>query len=230
MEQVEIILKKRTETGKNACRRMRAGGFIPGILYGLKKDSVQVALDPTHLHKILHSRSGANTLCALKVEGEEGAQLAMIKDYQLNPITQDLLHADFILISMETRITVKVPIHLTGEARGVKEQGGVMDFVHREIEVECLPDRIPERIEVDVSELMVGDFIKFEHIKTKEGVVVLSDPEDAFVHVAAPRKEVEEEAAEEVVEEEGAEPEVIGKKKKAEEEGEAEDSKKPEGE
>src|SRR5688572_28712634 len=149
--------------GKNEANRLRAGGRIPAVVYGTAKDGkapqgVAVAVDPRAVLRILHSDSGANTLINLKLDG--GESRVMVKEYQLDPITHQLLHADFYQLAMDKAITVTVPVLVKGEPRGVKLQGGLLDFVTREIQVLCLPTDIPENIAVDVSEMMLHDSIR----------------------------------------------------------------------
>ena len=148
---------KRDGRGKNEANRLRASGRIPAVVYGTRKDgedATPVAVDPKALLRILHSESGANTLINLRVDGREAR--VMVKEYQLDPVTHHLLHADFYKLAMDKAMTVTVPVLLKGESRGVKQQGGLLDFVTREIEVLCLPTDIPEHIAIDVSEMMLN--------------------------------------------------------------------------
>src|SRR5919112_955734 len=154
---LEVV--KREGRGKNEANRLRASGRIPAVVYGTAKEGkapegVSVAVDPKALLRILHSESGANTLISLKLDGDESR--VMVKEYQLDPITHQLLHADFYQLAMDKAITVTVPITLKGEPRGVKLQGGLLDFVTRDIQVLALPTEIPEHIDVDVTELMLN--------------------------------------------------------------------------
>jgi large subunit ribosomal protein L25 len=207
--------EKRETKGKNAARRLRVAGRIPAVVYGVEKNkAVDIAVDPKVLSRILHSESGVNSLISL--QGLEGAAEArvMVKEYQLDPIKHNLLHADFYQIAMDKLLTVTVPFVLKGEARGVKQQGGIVDFVNREIEIEVLPADIPEHIEVDISELMLNQGIRVRDLKV-EGAkwTALSDDDLMIVHVVAPRTEetpaaTPEAAAAPVA---GAEPEVIKK-------------------
>jgi large subunit ribosomal protein L25 len=215
--------EKRETRGKNAARRLRAAGRIPAVVYGVEKNkAVDVSVDPKVLSRILHSESGVNSLISL--QGLEGAAEArvMVKEYQLDPIKHNLLHADFYQIAMDKLLTVTVPFVLKGEARGVKQQGGIVDFVNREIEIEVLPADIPEHIEVDISELMLNQGIRVRDLKV-EGArwTALSDDDLMIVHVVAPR--IEEETAAATPEAAaaaptGAEPEVIKKGKTEEKE------------
>jgi large subunit ribosomal protein L25 len=207
--------EKREGRGKNEARRLRAAGKIPGVLYGVEKGkAVEISVDPKILFRILHSESGVNTLIGLQLDGTDTRVL--VKEYQVDPIKHNLLHADFYQVAMDKLLTVTVPIVLKGEPRGVKQQGGVLDFVNREIDVEVLPGDIPENITVDVSELMLNQDIRVRDLPM-EGAKwkPVSEPETMIVHVVAPR--VEEEPAAEVAApaapEATAEPEVIKKGK-----------------
>ena len=216
----------RDDFGKNAVRRLRRKGMIPAVLYGGaprgdggRPEATPIAVDPKVLQRILHSGLGANTLIGLHVGDDESR--VMIREYQLDPVTHALLHADFYRVALDKRVIVTVPVVLKGEARGVKQQGGLLDFVHRDIEVECLPADIPERIEVDVSELMLNQAIRLRDVTESAKWRPTSDPDLLLVHVIAPRAEAEPvapEAAAAVAT--PAEPEVI-KKGKAEKEEEA---------
>jgi large subunit ribosomal protein L25 len=151
--------EKREGRGKNEARRLRASGRIPAVVYGAEKGkAVEIAVDPKILMRILHSESGVNTLIGLKVDG--GHTRVMVKEYQIDPIDHKLLHADFYQVAMDKAMTVTVPLVMKGEAPGVKQQGGIVDFVNREIEVECLPGDIPENIVVDISELMLNQGLR----------------------------------------------------------------------
>jgi large subunit ribosomal protein L25 len=151
--------EKREGRGKNEARRLRASGRIPAVVYGAEKGkAVEIAVDPKILMRILHSESGVNTLIGLKVDG--GHTRVMVKEYQIDPIDHKLLHADFYQVAMDKALTVTVPLVMKGEAPGVKQQGGIVDFVNREIEVECLPGDIPENIVVDISELMLNQGLR----------------------------------------------------------------------
>jgi len=159
------------------------------VVYGAEKGkAVEIAVDPKTLLRILHSESGVNTLIGLKLEG--GDTRVLVKEYQLDPIHHKLLHADFYAIAMDKKLTLTVPVVLRGEAKGVKQQGGVVDFVNREIEIEVLPDDIPEHIDIDISELMLNQGVRVRDVHT-EGAkwTPISDREMMIVHVVAPRAE-----------------------------------------
>ncbi len=219
--------EKRDGRGKNEARRLRASGRIPAVVYGAEKGkAVEISVDPKALLRILHSESGVNTLIGLQLDG--GASRVLVKEYQLEPIAHRLLHADFYQVAMDKMLTVTVPFILKGEARGVKQQGGVVDFVHREIEIEVLPADIPENITVDISELMLGQGVRVRDvIGTDTKWKATSEPDMMIVHVVAPRAEeapVVADAA--AVPTAGAEPEVIKKGKTDKDEDEKPEKKK----
>ncbi|HOG30480.1 MAG TPA: 50S ribosomal protein L25 [Vicinamibacterales bacterium] len=216
---------KRVTFGKNEARRLRAKGQIPAVLYGGPAtggapEATPIAVDPKRLMAILRGESGVNTLIGLTVDGEDVRVL--MREYQVDPVTRRLLHADFYRIAMDRMITVTVPVTVTGEARGVKQQGGLLDIVHREVEVQCLPANIPEHIEIDVAELMLGQAIRLRDVATSPTWTPVTDPDVMLVHVIAPRAAAEPEPAEAAAAEApaAAEPEVIkkGKPEKADEE------------
>jgi len=185
---------KRESFGKNEARRLRVTGHIPAVLYGGvsvggKPQATSIAVDPKALSGILHSDSGVNTLIGLKV-GDEDVRV-LVREYQLDPVTHKLLHADFYRIAMDKLLTVTVPVICKGEPKGVKQQGGMLDIVHREVEVECLPADIPEHIELDVTELMLGQAIRLKDVATSPKWTAVSDLDIMLVHVISPRVVVE---------------------------------------
>ena len=178
--------------GKNEANRLRASGRIPSVVYGTPSkgkapEGVAVAVDPKALLRILHSDSGANTLITLKLDG--GQSRVMVKEYQLDPITHHLLHADFYQLAMDKAITVTVPIVVKGEPKGVKLQGGLLDFVTRDIQVQCLPTEIPEHIDVDVSEMMLHESIRVRELAVDPKWKAVTDGETMLVHVVMPKAE-----------------------------------------
>jgi large subunit ribosomal protein L25 len=206
--------------GKNAARRLRREGSVPANLYGAEAENVSLILNKKDIFEILRSEAGENTI--FKISYDSKTQDVMIKEVQTNPANDELLHVDLILITMDKEIRVTVPFVLTGEAVGVKTEGGFVDFVTREIELECLPKAIPEHIEVDISGLHLHQSIKVEDIALPEGAKWIDEPETVIAMIHAQAKEevvVEEEELEEEVIAEGEEPEVI-KKEKPEEEAE----------
>lgn len=218
--------EKREGRGKNEARRLRATGRIPAVVYGAEKGkAVEIAVDPKSLLRILHSESGVNSLIGLQLGGTNTRVL--VKEYQLDPIGHKLLHADFYQIAMDKTLTVTVPIVMKGEAKGVKQQGGIVDFVHREIEIECLPGDIPEHITVDVTELMLNQGLRVRDLAS-EGAkwTPVSDPDMMIVHVVALKVEEEPVVADvAAVPVAAAEPEVI-KKGKADKDDEKEEKEK----
>ncbi len=219
-----IKAEKRDAGGKNVARRVRREGNVPAILYGPDVENVPLALSKRDIFDILKTETGANTI--FQVAFEKDKLEVMIKDYQQDVTTDELLHVDLFRISMEQEIRVSVPIVLTGDAVGVKAEGGFVESATREVEVECLPKDIPDNIEVDISALHLNQSLKIEDLAPVEGVKVLSDPQAMIVLIQAPSVE---EVAEEVPEEEeimaeGEQPEVI-KKEKAEGEEESKETK-----
>jgi large subunit ribosomal protein L25 len=213
--------------GKNEANRLRAAGRIPAVVYGGQSagsgpTGTSVSVDPKVLSRILHSDSGANTLISLKMAG--GEQRVMVREYQLDPITHSLLHADFYALAMDRAITVTVPVQLTGEAPGVKLQGGIVDFVTRQISVECLPTDIPEHVIVDISQLMLNQAVRVRDLAADARWKPVSEPDTMLVHVVALR--VEEAPAADAAAPAAAEPEVIKKGKTDKEGEEAKDTKK----
>ena len=214
--------QKREGRGKNEARRLRAQGRIPAVVYGAEKGkAVEIAVDPKTLLRILHSESGVNTLIGLQLDG--GDTRVLVKEYQVDPIDHKLLHVDFYQVAMDKTITVTVPIVLKGEAKGVKQQGGIVDFVNREIEIEVLPGDIPENITVDITELMLHEGVRVRDLHT-EGAKwkPVSDADMMIVHVVALKVEEEAPAADAAAAAPGAaaEPEVIKKGKTDKEEKE----------
>jgi len=224
---MEFILAANTRQGrgKNEARRLRVSGRVPAVVYGGESaDSVAVSVDPKSLLRILHSESGVNTLIDLKVDDGE-ANHVLVKDFQLHPISSELLHADFYRLAMDKKITVNIPVTLVGEAIGVKVDGGLLDFVNREVQVECLPADIPEHLEADVSQLKIGDGIRLRELVEDVEWTPVSDLETLLVHVTPPKVDEEETVAGEETEEEGAAPEEgEGAEPEAAKKGEGDDS------
>jgi large subunit ribosomal protein L25 len=216
---MEAVLEavERSTRGKNEARRLRVTGKIPAVVYGVKEGGKAIAVDPKTLTKILQTELGANTLIKLNLPGGGDARV-LVKEYQYDPVTHQLLHADFYRVAMDKLIRVTVSVVPRGEPKGVKQQGGVLDIVHRQIEVECLPADIPEHILVDVSELMVGQNIRVRDVATEAKWKATDDPDMMLMHVIIPKVEevaaTPEAAAGAATA--AAEPEVIKKGKKEE--------------
>ena len=221
---MEAILEATTRDtfGKNEARRTRQAGRVPAVVYGASADSAlakvatPIAVEPRPLLKILHSESGANTLISLKLEGS--ATKVLVKAYQLDPVTHQVLHVDFYRVAMDKMLQVTIPVVVKGEPKGVKQQGGILEFIRREIEVECLPGDIPEHVEIDVSELMLHQGIRVRDVATDPKWKPVSEAELMLVHVIMPKVEEAPVAADAAaVPATTAEPEVLKKGKKDEE-------------
>jgi large subunit ribosomal protein L25 len=226
---MEAVLEavSRDTFGKNEARRTRREGKVPGVLYGGDgQKATPIAVDPRALLRILHSEAGQNTLISLKMAGN-GDTRVLVKDFQLDPITHQVLHADFYRVAMDRVLQVTIPVVVQGEPVGVKQQGGVLEFIRREIEIECLPGDIPEHIDVDVSELMLHQGIRVRDIATNPKWKAMTEGDAMLVHVIMPKAEEAPAPAEAAAAATAtpAEPEVIKKGKK--EEGEAEKEEKP---
>jgi len=216
-----LIAERRDSRGRNEAVRLRQKGQIPAVLYGGKEGAVAVAVNPKELSRLLHSQSGVNTLIALKIEGAPETRV-LVKEYQLHPMTHKLLHADFYRVAMDKVLRITVPIHLTGEAKGIKAEGGVVDFVHRDIVIDVLPADIPEHITVDVTGLGLHDGVRVRDLPTDGKWKAVSDADMLIVHVIAPKVEAEPVAADAAAvaatPTAPAEPEVIKKGKVEKEE------------
>ena len=222
---INIKAEKRDVFGKNAARRLRKEGGIPVILYGADTDTVPLIIKKKDLFNILKSESGENTI--FKVSFNSKTTNAMIKEIQRDPVSDEILHTDFIQIAMDKVIEVSVPLLFEGEAIGVKAEGGFVDVTTREVEIECLPRDIPEQIAIDISGLHLNQSLKIKDLSPPGGVQILNDPNTVIVHIEPPQaEEVVEEEKEEVIREE-EEPEVI-RKEKAEEEEERKERKEEE--
>jgi large subunit ribosomal protein L25 len=225
MPEVVVTARRRAESGKNVNRRLRVAGQIPGVLYGAKKEAVPVSVSPKDIGAILRSATGENTLFDLDLDGSR--RKVLIKEFQLEPIQGHLLHADFYEVALDKTLQVSVHIELQGVPVGVKVQGGVLDFITRELEIECLPTDIPEKIVVDVSNLELNKHLRVSDLTLSDRLTVLTEPDVVIAHVVVPRAEEAPAAAAEAAAapEAGAEPEVI-KKGKAEEGAEEKPEKK----
>lgn len=182
--QISIEAGLRTQTGKGAAHKIRREGKIPATVYGAHQNPVNVTVDPKTVAGILHSEAGHNTIFQLQIQGGETSPV-MIVDWQRDPVKGKLLHVDLKRIAMNEVMRVKVPVITRGEAYGVKTQGGIVDQVTREVEVECLPGQIPEHIDVDVTELSIGQSLRVGDLKLADGVRALMDSDRIIVHVIA---------------------------------------------
>ena len=224
---ITIVAEPRVLRGKNEARRLRARGLAPAVIYGAGQEPQSVAVSPKEVNKILSSATGHNTLFNVQAGGETA--LVMIVDWQRHPLRENLLHLDLKRIDPSHRLKVKVPVATIGEPRGVKEQGGLYQLVTREVEIECLPDDIPDKFKYDVTGLMLGSSLRAGDLPLSGSMKLLSSPETVISHVIAVRVVVAEETvAAEAAPAAAAEPEVIKKGKKEEEGAAAATDKKPE--
>jgi large subunit ribosomal protein L25 len=224
-KEITVAAEVRTSRGKNEARRTRRAGNIPAVIYGSFQEPVSIAVNPRDISKITHSNTGYNTIFNLVIQGGESTPV-MLVDRQVDPVKGTLLHADFKRIDLTKRLRVSIPVHTTGEAAGVKVQGGLLEVITRMIEIECLPDEIPEGFTVDVTELMIGQAKRASDVALSGSMKLVSAPETVIAHSVAMRAEevveptAAEAAAAAVTPEAGAtpaEPEVIKKGKKEEE-------------
>jgi large subunit ribosomal protein L25 len=225
--EISVAAEPRLTRGKNESRRLRRRGLIPAILYGAYREALAVAVDPKEVTRILHSKAGHNTIFNLNLRDGESTP-AMVVDWQYDPMKDTLLHVDLKRIDLTKRIRVSVPAAVHGDAKGVKQQGGLLELVAREVEIECLPDEIPEHFTVDVTELMIGQSVRAGELALSGSMVLVSPADNVIAHVVALRAEeapaaaAPEAAAAAPEAEATAEPEVIKKGKKEEEAAEAE--------
>src|SRR5262245_14064469 len=230
---MEAVLeaKARDTFGKNEGRRTRREGRVPAVVYGATggndRTATPISVDPKALSRILHSESGANTLISLKLTGAPEARV-LVREYQLDPITHQILHADFYRVAMDKVLQVTIPVVVKGEPKGVKQQGGILEFIRREIEIECLPADIPENVEIDVSDLMLHQGVRVRDIPVNPKWTPISDADMMLVHVIMPKAEEVAAPAEgaAAAPAAAAEPEVIKKGKKDEEGAEEKEKKK----
>lgn len=213
MKEISMDARKRPETGKNAARRLRMRGQVPAVLYGAGIDgAVPIALPASHLYRVLHTAAGENVIITLNIEGEKEPRMVMFKEIDLDPVKETVEHVDLMAVVFGKKMTVEVPVHITGKAEGQK-QGGILQHGVRKLTVECVPRAIPDAVNVDVSGLNIGDSIHVKDIKLPEGVRIVDDPETTIVTVAPPvveaevktPEEAEEELARSFEEKEGAE-------------------------
>lgn len=219
-EQFHVQVSTRGEKGKNTNRRLRAAGQIPAVLYGAGVETVPIQVERKKLEEMFRAGATENTIFVLKRVESDQERHARIREMQIDPVSRQVLHIDFQRVLMDQTIRINVPVHTVGTPKGVREEGGMIDFVTREVEVECLPGDIPEAIEVDVTALVIGDHVEAGALRIPEGVTLLEEPDRVIVSVVYPqRAEEKEEEAEELLEAEREEPEVI---RRGKEEGEGE--------
>ncbi|MBI4241159.1 MAG: 50S ribosomal protein L25 [Candidatus Rokubacteria bacterium] len=188
MELREITIERREGTGKQVAKRLRRRGLIPAVLYG-RRASASVAVNPTDILKVTHGHGGSTQLLTLRFAEDGETRTAIIRDLQIDPVTDGLLHVDLQEVAMDQAITVTVAVHPVGEPAGVKEQSGILAMILREVQVSCLPGQIPERIDADVSALRIGDVLTVAMLTPPPGVRILNDPNQAVATVAPPMAE-----------------------------------------
>jgi large subunit ribosomal protein L25 len=215
-EVVEAQQRPAESRGKNEARRLRATGNIPAVVYGAKKDPVSITVNPKHITRILHSDSGHNTIFDLQINGNK--EKVMIVDWQYEPLKDRLLHIDLKRIDMSKPIRVSVPVSLIGVPEGVKTQGGILDQVVREVEIECLPSDIPSHLDVNVEQLKFGDVLRVSDLPHSGKIKFLTAEDQTIAHVTAVKEEVAPAPAEVAAAPTTAEPEVIKKGKQETEE------------
>ena len=224
MSELTLRVDRRETRGKNAARRLRALGSLPAVVYGDKLESVAIEVERKVVHRLLKEGGGKNAVFLLELAGTDESRHAMIREMDIDPISRQIRHIDFQRVNLSRRVRVQVHIELVGEPEGVRNEGGVLDFISRDVELECLPTEIPQKLEVDVNELHIGQHVEAKDLELPEGVELLDDGGRVIVavshsRVAAELEEMEAEGEEEeLLETSLDEPEVIGRGKEDEEE------------
>jgi len=209
MSEIVLEVHERQAANKNANRRLRASGHVPAVVYGSKLDPAPIQVEERKMRDLLRSQKGGNIVFLLKLHGTEQSRHVMIRELQTDSISGEMIHIDFQRILMDQKVRVQVQIELEGEPVGVKTEGGLVDFVTREVELECLPNNIPSQITVDISELHVGQHLEAKDLELPKDVE-LHDPDRVIVSISQPQKaEAEETEEDELLESEAAEPEVV---------------------
>lgn len=218
MERIQLASNVRTGRGKGAARQLRRQGFIPAVLYGGNAGNIAISVNTHDLHQIIAKGFGETSLIDLTVQQPDTSQQisVILKDYQVDPLLRELVHADFQEVFMDQEIEIEVPLELKGEAPG-EEEGGVLEFAMREVSIRCLPGDMLHSIEVDISSLQIGDSLSIEDLTLNEKYEIITPPESIIVSLVAPMSEEELESTLETTHE-VVEPEVIQKGKKLEEE------------
>jgi large subunit ribosomal protein L25 len=224
MSELNIEVQTRDRIGSGASRRLRREGLVPAVVYGGGRDTVPIQVDRRILLDLLKQAGSENAVLLLKLDGGSKQRHCMVRELEVDPLTRQILHVDFLRIDMAEKVRVMIAVETVGVPQGVKNEGGILDQVTREVEVECLPGDIPRSVEIDVSELHIGQHLEAGDLTMPKGVELTEDTDKVLVSVAAPRmpEEEEEEAEEMLLEAEMEEPELVGRGKD-EEEGEEED-------
>jgi large subunit ribosomal protein L25 len=218
MKTIELDVEQRSTSGKNEARRTRMIGRIPAIVYGAGKPTVPISVDRKTIADAFREGASENAIFLLKLAGSDQSRHVMIKELQRDPASRKPIHIDFVRVLMDVQITVRVPVEIVGVAVGVKAEGGILDLVTREVEIECLPTNIPSSLRVDVSELAIGDAVRIAQVAAPSGVRIIDNPDKVVAHVAHPAREEEPAAAAAEAVAEPTEPEVLKKGKAASEE------------
>ena len=205
MAELAIDVQKRSETGTNANRRLRQAGKIPAVVYGGGKDTVPIVLDRKTLIDLMKSGDNENAIFLLKLAESGQERHAMIRDMQVDPLTRQVVHIDFQRIVMDKKVKVQVPVELKGTAYGVKTEGGMIDFVSREVTIECLPGDIPKHLDLDVTDLRVGQHVEAKDLKLPDGVTLAEEPERVIISLGHTKAEESAASAAETT----TEPEVV---------------------
>ena len=219
MSDMTIEVQRREAMGKNANRRLRLEGKVPAVVYGAGKESVAIQLERKTLIELMRATDGHNPIFLLKLAGTKQNRHAMIREMQVDPVSRRVQHVDFLRVLMTEEVKVSVHIELIGTPEGVKTDGGVLDFVTREVEVECLPDKIPAHFELNVEDLQLGQHLEVKDLTLPEGVTLHDDADKVVVSISHSRVEAEDDEDEEdLLASDSAEPELISRGK-AEEDG-----------
>lgn len=223
MSELTLEVQERDEIGSGASRRLRRADQIPAVVYGGGRDTKAIKVPRRILLDLLKDAGSENAVFLLRLSGSDKQRHCMVRELEVNPITREIVHVDFLRIDMSAKVEVSIHVELVGEPEGVRNEGGILDQVAREIEVSCLPGDIPRQVTLDVSELRIGQHVEAKEIELPDGVELITDPDRVVASVVAPRlpeEEEEEEGAELLLEAEAEEPELVGQEK--EEEGEEE--------
>ncbi len=222
MSEITIEVNRREETGKNANRRLRASGFIPAVVYGGGRDSLSIQVEKQVIHDLLRQEGGEHAVFLLKLAGTDKSRHTMVRDVEIDSVSRQIIHIDFQRVLMTEKVKVMVGIELLGTPEGVKNEGGVMDFITREVEIESLPGDLPAKLTLDVTDLNIGDHLEAKDLEIPEKVELMEELGRVIVSVAHSRvsdevEEAEAEGEELLLEAEAEEPELIGRGKEAEE-------------
>jgi large subunit ribosomal protein L25 len=191
-EKITIEVEERREFGKNANRRLRAAGKVPGNIYGLTSKPYAVMVDPRRVNEVLHLETGRNTIFSLALAGKEQRREVMLREIQRDPVSEQFVHIDFLRIDPDKKLDFDVPVRIHGTPFGVKNEGGILEFVHRSVKMSCLPHDVPDHVELDVEELHLGQSVHVRDLSLGADIEILDDLDMVLVHVIAPKVEAEE--------------------------------------